>query len=129
MAISDSRQFSMIAGATFAEASLYQAVGVDSSGHAVLYGAALAATGGQGVVGTLYSVTSTTASAGNEAVTIGDGPLVKVFMAGSTVAAGNLVTFSTDDGHGVVATTNPPYGIVIVGASGDTGRIFTVKKF
>ncbi len=44
MAISDSRQFSMIAGATFAEASLYQAVGVDSSGHAVLYGAALGAT-------------------------------------------------------------------------------------
>ncbi len=129
MAISDSRQFSMIAGATFAEGSLYQAVGVDSSGHAVLYSAALGATGGQGVVGTLYSVTSTTASAGNEAVTIGDGPLVKAFMAGSTVAAGNLVTFSSDDAHCVVATTNPPYGIVVVGSSGDTGRIFTLKKF
>jgi plastocyanin len=129
MAISDSKQFSLVAGATFAEADLYRAVGVDSSGHAVLYNAAAGATGGQGVVGTLYSVTSTTGSAGNEAVTIGDGPLVKAFMAGSTVSAGDLVTFSTDDGHCVVATTNPPYGVVTVGSSGTTGRIFTVKKF
>jgi hypothetical protein len=129
MAISDSKVISMVAGATFAEGSLYQAVGVNSSGHAILYGDALGATGGQGVVGTLYSVTSTTASAGNEAVSIGVGPLVKVFMAGSTSAAGNLITFATADGHGIPATTNPPYGIVIVGSSGTTGRIFTVKAF
>ncbi len=128
MAISDSKQISLVAGATFAEADLYRAVGVDSSGHAVLYSAALGATGGKGVIGTLYSVTSTTASAGNEAVSVGVGPIVKAFMSGSTLAAGNLVTFSSDDGHVVVATTNEPFGVILVGTSGDTGRIASVIR-
>ena len=129
MAISDSKLISLVAGATFAEADLYRAVGVDSSGNAVLYNDALGATGGVGVIGTLYSVTSTTASAGNEAVSIGVGPVLKAFMSGSTLAAGNIITFATQDGHVIVAATNEAFGVISVGSSGDTGRIASVIRF
>ncbi len=127
MAVKDTKIISLTAGATFADADKFKAVGVDSSGNVVLYHAALAATGGKGAIGTLDSVTSTTGSAGNQAVGVQVGPLVQLFMSGSTLAAGNLITVSTDDSHGVVATTNEPFGIVVNGASGTTGRIFTVK--
>jgi hypothetical protein len=127
MAVSDSKLISLPSGSTFAEADLYKAVGVSATGGAVLYSAALGATGGAGVVGTLYGVTSTT-NAG-QAVEIGVGPIVKAFVAGSTEAAGSIVTWSTDDAHLVVGTTNEPYGIIVSGSSGTTGRIVSVKVF
>ncbi len=127
MAFSDSKLISLPSGSTFAEADLYKAVGVSSTGGAVLYSAAAGATGGAGVVGTLYGVTSTT-NAG-QAVEIGVGPIVKAFTAGSTSHAGNIMAWSTDDAHLVAGTTNEPYGIIISGSSGSTGRIVSVKVF
>ena len=59
MAVSDSKLISLQSGATFAEADLYKAVGVSSTGGAVLYSAAAGATGGAGVIGTLYGIGST----------------------------------------------------------------------
>jgi hypothetical protein len=106
---------------------LYKGVGVSSTGGAVLYSAAAGATGGAGVIGTLYGITSTT-NAG-QAVEIGVGPIVKAFVAGSTEHAGNIMTFSTDDAHLVAGTTNEPYGIIVDGSSGTTGRIVSVKVF
>ncbi len=128
MAVKDTKIISLTAGATFADADKFKAVGVDSSGNVVLYHTALGATGGKGAIGTLDSVTSTTGSAGSQAVGVQTGPIVQVFMAGSTEAAGSIITMSTDDSHGVVATTNEPFGVVVVGTSGTTGRIFTVAR-
>jgi hypothetical protein len=125
MAVSDTKLISLQAGATFAEADLYKAVGVSATGGAVLYGTAAGATGGVGVIGTLYGITSTT-NAG-QAVEIGVGPIVKAFAAGSTESAGGIVTWATDDAHLVARTTNEPYGVIVDGASGTTGRIVSVK--
>ena len=127
MAVKDTKIISITAGSTFADADKFKAVGIDSSGNAVLYHTAAGATGGAGFIGTLDSVTSTTGSAGSQAVGVQTGPLVQMFMAGSTEAAGSIVTVSTDDSHGVIATTNEPVGVVVVGTSGTTGRIFTVR--
>ncbi len=127
MAISDSKLISLPSGSTFAEADLYRAVGVSSTGGAVLYSAAAGATGGVGVVGTLYGITSTT-NAG-QAVEIGVGPIVKAFAAGSTAHAGNIMAFATQDAHLIAATTNEAYGIIVDGSSGTTGRIVSVKVF
>ena len=127
MAVSDSKLISLRAGTTFAEADLYRAVGVSATGGAVLYSVAAGATGGKGVIGTLYGITSTT-NAG-QAVEIGVGPIVKAFAAGSTSHAGNIMTWSSDDAHLITATTNQPYGIIVSGASGTTGRIVSVKVF
>ena len=124
MAVSDTKLISLPAGTTFAEADLYRAVGVSATGGAVLYSVAAASTGGLAVIGTLYGVTSTT-NAG-QAVEIGVGPVVKAFAAGSTESAGGIVTFSTDDAHLVARTTNEPYGVIVDGASGTTGRIVSV---
>ena len=128
MAVKDTKIISITAGATFADADKFKAVGIDSSGNAVLYHNALGATGGKGVVGTLDSVTSTTGSAGSQAVGVQTGPVVKVFMSGSTLAQGDIITFSTDDSHGIVGSTNEPFGVVVVGTSGTTGRIFRVIR-
>ena len=127
MAISDTKLISLQSGTTFAEADLYRAVGVSSTGGAVLYSVAAGATGGKGVIGTLYGITSTT-NAG-QAVEIGVGPIVKAFAAASTSHGGNIMTFSSDDAHLVAATTNQPYGIIVDGSSGTTGRIVSVKVF
>lgn len=124
MAWDNTIKISLPAGTTFAESDLYKAVGVSSTGGAVLYDAA-AATGGRGVIGTLYGVTSTT-NAG-QAVEIGVGPVVKAFAAKSTEAVGNIVTWSSEDSHLVAGTTNEPYGVVVGGSSGSTGRILSVK--
>lgn len=124
----DPVKFSAVAGATFSTSDLYKGVTIDSSGNAVLYHNGAGTTGGKGVVGTLYSVTSTTDSAGSEAVTLAHGPVVKGFMSGSTLAAGDLVTFSTDDSHLVAATTNEPFGQILAGSSGSTGRIVSVIR-
>lgn len=129
MAFSDTKLISIVAGATFSTGDLYKAMGVDSSGNAVLYhNAAGGATGGSGVIGTLDSVTSTTSAAGVEAIAVQTGPIVKAFMEGSTVAAGDLVTWSTNDSHCAVATTNEPWGVVLLGTSGSTGRIYSVIR-
>lgn len=125
MAISDTKLISLPAGTTFAEADLYKAVGVSATGGAVLYSVAAASTGGLGVIGTLYGVTSTT-NAG-QAVEIGVGPIVKAFAAASTESAGGIVTWATDDAHLVARTTNEPYGVIVAGASGAEARIVSVK--
>ncbi len=129
MAVEDTKIISLTAGSTFADADKFKAVGINSSGDAVLYHTAAGATGGAGFIGTLDSVTSTTGSAGSQAVGVQTGPLVQMFMAGSTEAAGSIITVSTDDSHGVVATTNEPFRVVVVGTSGTTGRIHSVMKF
>jgi hypothetical protein len=126
MAFSDTKLISMPSGTTFAEASLYQGVGVSATGGAVLLSAAPASTDGVGCIGTLYSVTSSTVA--GEAVSIGVGPVVKCFAAGSTSHAGNIMTWATADAHLVAATTNEPWGVVIAGSSGTTGRILTVAR-
>jgi len=126
MAFSDSKLISAPSGTTFAEADLYKGVGISATGGAVLYSAAAGATGGAGCVGTLYSVTSTTVA--GEAVSIGIGPVLKAFAAGSTSHAGNIMTFATADAHLVAATTNDPFGVVLAGSSGSTGRILTIIR-
>jgi hypothetical protein len=126
MAFSDSKLISVPSGATFAETDLYKGVAISATGGAVLYSAAAASTDGVGCVGTLYSVTSTTVA--GQAVSIGVGPVVKAFAAGSTSHAGNIMTWSTDDAHLVAATTNDPWGVVVAGASGSTGRILSVIR-
>jgi len=126
MAVSDSKLISLQSGTTFAEADLYKAIGVSATGGAVLYSDAAGATGGSGVIGTLYGIGSTDAGT---AVEIGVGPIVKAFVAGSTSHAGNIMTFATADAHLVARTTNEPYGIIVDGSSGSTGRIASVKVF
>lgn len=130
MAASNPIRFSLTAGATFSSGDLYKAVGVDSSGHAVLYHNAAGTTGGFGAIGTLYSFTATTAGAGSEAVQIAsmNSPTVKAFAAGSTLAAGGLATFSTDDSHLVAATTNDHKFVIVSGSSGSTGRIVEIAR-
>ena len=125
MAVSDSKQISVIAGATFAEGALYSGVTLDSSGHAVLPNTT--DVGGR-IIGTLYGVTSTTGSAGSQALPIGVGPVVKVQMAASTLSAGDPVGFSTA-GLGIAPTTDAPtFGMILVGSSGAAGRVFSVIR-
>ena len=121
-------KYSVTAGATFSSGDLYKAVGVNSSGDAVLYHNAAGTTDGAPIAGTLYSFTATTSAAGSESVVIGHGPVVKAFAAGSTEAPGSIVTWSTDDSNLVIATTNEPYGTILRGSSGSTGRIVWVVK-
>lgn len=130
MAASNPIRFSLTAGATFSSGDLYKAVTADSSGHAVLYHAGVATTGGFGVIGTLYSYTATTSGAGSEAVQVAsiNSPTVKAFAAGSTLAAGNLATFSSDDSHLVAATTNDNKFMIVAGSSGSTGRIVEIAR-
>ena len=115
--------FSLVAGATFANTDLGKFVAVNSSGHAVI-GPTTAA---GNLVGTLDSITATTGGAGSQPVDIlpfvGKSP---VYMAGSTLSAGDLVAASSD-GVGIAPTTNSAALCVIVtGSSGTTGRLVTV---
>jgi len=128
MAFEDTQIIGLVAGTTFAETDLHKAVGISSTGGAVLYHTAAGATGGRGAIGTLHSVTATTNGAGSESVQVAVGPVVKAFAAESTASFGNLVTWSTEDSHLIGGTTNEPYGIIIGGSSGSTGRILTVAK-
>jgi len=125
MAVSDSKLISVVAGTTFAEAALYTGVVLNTSGHAVVP----ATTDVTGlVIGTLYGVTSTTGSAGVQAVEVGVGPVLKVQMAASTLSAGNTVGFSTA-GLGIAPTTDAAtFGVIQVGSSGGAGRIATVVR-
>jgi hypothetical protein len=125
MAISDAKQISITAGTTFAEAALYSGVTLDSSGNAVLPNTT--DTSGT-IIGTLYGVTSTTNSNGSQAVPVGYGPIVKVQMAASTLAAGDLVGFSTA-GLGIAPTTDAvAWGIIYSGSSGAAGRVVSVIR-
>lgn len=126
MAYTDAKLISIVAGATFPSTNQYKGVVVDSSGHAVLPNS----TAAQGrVIGTIYGLTSTTSAAGVEAISVGYGPVVKVNMAASTLAAGDSISFSTA-GVGVAPSTNDlqPWGIIIDGSSGGAGRIVTVVR-
>jgi len=114
---------SLTAGSTFAVTDLYKFVEVNSSGHVVI-GASTAATN---VVGTLLSPTGTTAGAGVEAVSVGLlSGIGKVYMAGSTIAAGGTIGPSSAGFGAAPSTDGLQVGIVIEGSSGTTGRIASV---
>ncbi len=126
MAFTDAKFVSIIAGTTFASTQKFKGVVVDTSGHAVLPDS----TAAQGrVIGTLYSETGSTSAAGTEVVNVAYGPIIKVNMAASTLAAGGSVSFSTL-GVGIAPSTDDlqPFGIILDGSSGAAGRIVTVLR-
>lgn len=123
MAVSQAQpQFSLTAGATFANTDLYKFLQVNSSGHAVISDS----TNSAGVVGTLLEPTYSTSGAGTEAVTVG--ALVgkgKVRMGGSTSHQGNTIAASSA-GFGIAPSTDGlQLGIIVSGSSGSTGRVAT----
>lgn len=124
MAYSESQpKVSLTAGSTFAKTDLYKFVEVNSSGHAVIG----ASTSAANVVGTLLSVTGTTAGAGAEPVTVGLlSGIGRVYMAGSTIAAGGAISASSAGFGAAPSTDGLQLGIVVDGSSGTTGRIASV---
>jgi len=123
MAYSESQpEVSLIAATTFAKTDLYKFVELTTDA-AVTIGATTSAH----IVGTLLSITGTTAGAGVETVTVGLlSGIGKVYMAGSTRDAGQTVAASSA-GFGVAPTTNQSaLGIAVDGSSGSTGRIASV---
>lgn len=126
MAVTDAKLLSIVAGTTFSSTDKFRGVVVNSSGHAVVPNT----TAAQGrVIGTLYTETATTSAAGVEAVNVAYGPVVKVYMAASTLAAGDSISFSTA-GLGIAPSTDDlqPWGIILDGSSGAAGRIVTVVR-
>ncbi len=116
-------QVSITAGATFAKTDLHKFIAVNSSGHAVIG----PSTASGNILGTLRSVTGTTAGAGVEAVSVG---LLQgrglVRMSSSTAAAGNTVAASSL-GLGTAPTTDQAaLGVIVVGSSGALNRVATV---
>jgi len=126
MAITESaRVISLVAGATFSTADVYKWVVLTTSGEVVLPNT----TGNVLPVGTLYGRTSTTSSTGSQAVPVAVGGVIKVQMASSTQAAGDMVGSSTA-GLGITPTTDAyTAGQIVVGTSGGAGRIHSVLKF
>lgn len=124
MAYSESQpHVSLIAESTFASSDLYKFVEMSANGRVQI----VASTGIGNVVGTLLSQTYSTSTGANEAVTVGllQG-IGKVYMAGSTLAAGGAVSASSL-GFGIAPTTNSQQlGIIVDGSSGSTGRIHSV---
>lgn len=115
--------FQLIAGTTFAKTDLYKFVFVSASGQAVV----TSTTSASNAVGTLHSVTNSTAGAGTESVAVyplvGKGPLRLV---SSTAHAGNTVAPSSA-GYGIAPSTDgSQVGIIVSGTSGAAGRIATV---
>jgi len=125
MAVTDAKIISLVAGTTFASTDKYKGVTANASGHAVVP----SATDVSGtIIGTLYTETGSTSGAGVEAVSVGYGPVVKVRMAASTLAAGDTVGFSTL-GLGIAPTTDAAtFGVIISGASGAAARVVTVVR-
>ena len=124
MAIAEAQpHVSLTAGSTFAKTDLYKFVEINSSAHVVIG----ASTSAANVVGTLLSITGTTAGAGSEVVTVGLlSGIGKVHMAASTRAAGQAVSASSA-GLGIAPTTDAlQLGIAVDGSSGTTGRIHSV---
>ena len=113
---------SIVAATTFAKTDLYKFLELTTDAQVTI-----GATTSAHIVGTLLSVTGTTAGAGVETVKVGELRGVgKVFMAGSTRTAGQTVAASSA-GFGVAPTTNQAaYGYALDGSSGSTGRIFSV---
>ena len=114
---------SLIAESTFAKTDLYRFVELTTANRVQIP----ASTAIPRLVGTLLSQTYSTSTGANEAVTIGllQG-IGKVFMAGSTLAAGDSITCSTL-GYGISSSTNRvKLGIIVDGSSGTTGRIHSV---
>ncbi len=116
-------QVSITAGATFAKTDLHKFIAVNSSGHAVIG----PSTASGNILGTLRSVTGTTAGAGVEVVSVG---LLQgrglVRMSSSTAAAGNTVAASSL-GLGTAPTTDQAaLGVIVSGSSGALNRLATV---
>ena len=114
---------SYTAGTTFATADLHKFVEFTTDAQVVVN----ASTNAARVVGTLLSVTATTAGAGVESVSVGS--LIgrgKVYMAASTLAAGDAISASSA-GFGVAPSTDGLHiGYIFDGSSGTTGRVHTV---
>ena len=124
MAFSESQPtVSLVAETTFAKTDLYKFVELSSDNRVQVPGS----TAIPRLVGTLLSETYSTSTGANETVTVGRLQGVgKVFMAGSTLAAGDLITCSTL-GYGIASSTNRvQLGIIVDGSSGTTGRIHSV---
>ncbi len=125
MAVQDSDLHSAVAGATFASTDRYKGLTINSSGHAVLPATTDTA---NRIIGTLHTQTGSTSAAGTEAISYQSGREVQVRMAGSTLAAGDLVGFSTA-GLGIAPTTDSgTFGIIKTGSSGGAGRVVTVIR-
>lgn len=124
MAIRESQPVvSLIAETTFARGDLHKFVEILDSGRCQV----VASTGIGRVAGTLLSQTYSTSTGANETVSVGllTG-IGKVYMAGSTLAAGGLVSASSL-GFGIAPTTNSAQmGVIVDGSSGSTGRIHSV---
>ena len=123
MAFAESQtNVSLIAESTFASGDLYKFVTIGAAGR-VSIGASTSGT----AYGTLLSQTHSTSTGANEVVTVGllDG-IGKVYMAGSTLAAGDAIGASSN-GFGIAPTTNSAQlGIIVDGSSGSTGRVVSV---
>ena len=104
MAISESQpHLTMIAETTMAATDLYKFVQASTANGRV---SVVATTGPTTIVGTLLSQTYSTSTGANEAVTVGDlTGIGKVYMAGSTLAAGAPIAASSK-GFGISPTTN-----------------------
>ena len=126
MAITESATIvSRVAGATFSSGDLYKFTVMNSSGHAVLPDT----TGNVLPTGVLYGRTSTTSSAGSQAVPLAIAGIVKVQMAANTLSAGNFVASDTG-GLGIAPTTDAyTAGQIVSGSSGGVGRIVSVQLF
>ncbi len=116
-------QIPVTAGTTFAKTDLHKFIALNSTGHAVIG----PTTASGNILGTLASVTGTTAGAGVEVVSVallqGEG-LVR--MSSSTSHQGNLVAASSL-GLGTAPTTDQAaLGVITVGSSGALNRIATV---
>lgn len=125
MAFSESQpKITLIAETTFSSDDLYKFVQASTATGRV---SVVATTGPTTVLGTLLSQTYSTSTGANEAVTVGLLQGVgKVYLAGSTLAAGAPIACSSK-GFGISPTTNSAQlGILIDGSSGSTGRIGSV---
>lgn len=125
MAYSESQpKVTLIAETTFASSDLYKFVEISTANGRV---SVIASTGIGNVVGTLLSQTYSTSTGANESVTVGLlAGIGKVYMAGSTLAAGAPISASSL-GFGIAPTTNSQQlGHIVEGSSGSTGRINSV---
>ena len=117
---------SLIAETTFSASDLYKFVSMSTVNGRV---SIVESTAPNCVVGTLLSETYTTSTGADESVTIGLlSGIGKVYMAGSTLAAGATIGCSTN-GFGIIATATTDtmqIGMTIEGSSGTTGRIHSV---
>ena len=112
---------SIVASSTFASSDLYKFVGLTTNGEVVI-GATTAA----GILGTLLSITGTTAGAGVETVQVGLlSGVGKVRMPATTEHAGSAIAASSA-GLGIAPSTNHvQIGTMVQGSSG-TARIGSV---